>query len=966
MQVHDTLHGFVVTASRPLPELHATLWEMTYEKNGARLVWLQREDDNKTFAITFKTIPSDDTGVFHILEHSVLCGSDKFPVKEPFVELLKGSLQTFLNAMTFPDKTMYPVSSRNDRDFLNLTDVYMDAVLHPSIYHKPEIFRQEGWHYALEEGEPAYNGVVFNEMKGAYSDVETVMYQELTRLLFPNHCYGYSSGGDPVHIPELTYEQFIRSHQTYYHPSNARIFLDGAVVLDDVLALLDSYLKDYDRLELNSDIPLQPPVPYTEATLPYEVAPDAEDNRVQLAWGYIYGTFEERERSIAVQILTDVLCGSNEAPLKKAILSTGLAEDIYFQMDDGTKQQLLLLEMRNVAADRVEEARRVLRDTLTALKESGLDREQITASLNRLEFRARAKDYGSYPRGVIYAMTTMESWLYDGDPAQNLCCDEVFTSVRKKLETDYFEQVLDETLLHNLHCASICMTPSATLGEEKRQKEAARLAADMADWTSEQKNAYIAEEQALRRAQETPDTPEQLATLPRLSLEDVDGEPERLPLQKQQLGGCEVLMHEVNTDGIVYAELYFSAAGLTGEELSCAALLCDMLGSAATARHTRLSLQNAIRTHLGDLSFSPVSFTRQGQANSATPYLMVSVSLLESKKAEAISLIGEILGSSDLDDKELLLQLLRQGKLADEESLTAAGHRYALGRVAASCTAEGAIQEYFDGLEGCLWVRRTEAAFAEKADALCAQLKDIRARVFTRERLTISVTGEIDETFCRALAGTVAVSGRAVPPAEYRPLPIDREGIRIPSGVAYAVKGTHLGELEAEYNGTMRVAAGLLSLHYLWNAIRVQGGAYGSGFVSRPNGVVGMYSYRDPSPARSLSFYDKAAEFLESFCDGDESLTPYIIGAVADTDPLLTPHRKGVSAAARYFTGRDHEDICRLREEILSTDRAQLKALCGLLRRMAEKSAVCVVGGQAALESCGEQLTVIRSLQDKG
>ena len=966
MQIHDHIHGFTVTASRPLPELNATLWEMTYDKNGAQLCWLQREDKTKTFAIAFKTIPSDDTGVFHILEHSVLCGSDKFPSKEPFVELLKGSLQTFLNAMTFPDKTMYPVSSRNDRDFLNLTDVYMDAVLHPAIYHKPEIFRQEGWHYAIEEGDPAYNGVVFNEMKGAYSDVETVMYQEITRLLFPGQCYGFSSGGDPEHIPELTYEQFIHCHQTYYHPSNARIFLDGAVVLEDTLALLDGYLKDYDRLELDHDIPLQPPVPYAEVTRPYEVAPDADDDRMQLCWGYVYGTFAQRERAIAVQILTDVLCGSNEAPLKKAVLSAGLAEDIYFQMDDGTKQQLLLLEMRNVEADRVAEARELLKTTLTGLKEAGLDREQLTASLNRLEFRARAKDFGSYPRGLIYAMSSMESWLYDGDPAQNLCHNELFASLRQKLDTDYYEQVLNEVLLCNPHCASLCLTPSATLGEEKRQKEAARLAAAAAGWTPEQRETLIAEEQALHRAQATPDTPELLATLPQLSLEDVEGEPEVLPIQVLHTGGGTVLLHEVDTDGIVYADMYFNASGLTPDELSCASLLCDMLGSAATARHTRLSLQTAIRTHLGGLSFSPTAFTRNGEAKNATPYLTVSVQLLESKKAEAISLIAEILGSSDLDDTELLLQLLRQQKLADEESLTTGGHRYALGRIAAACTAEGAIQEYFDGFENCLWVRRTEAAFAEKAEALCAQLKAIAARVFTRERLTVSVTGKPDETFCRALLSTVAVSGCAVPPADIQPMTFGAEGILIPSGVSYAVKGTHLSRLNAAYTGTLRVAANLVSLSYLWNNVRVQGGAYGSGFVTRPNGVVGMYSYRDPQPARSLGCYDKAADFLEAFCNSDESLTPYIIGTVADTDPLLTPRSKGQSAAVRYLTGRSHEDVCRLRAEILGTTKEQLAALCPLLRAMAAESSVCVIGGQAGLDACGDRLLVIRSLQEKG
>ena len=967
MNVQDKIHGFTVTAKRELAELHATLWEMVYAQNGAQLVWLEREDNNKTFAVAFKTIPEDDTGVFHILEHSVLCGSDKFPTKEPFVELLKGSLQTFLNAFTFPDKTMYPVSSRSDRDFLNLTDVYMDAVLHPAITRKPEIFRQEGWHYAFDEnGEPMYNGVVFNEMKGAYADADTLAYHALNRILFPDTGYGYSSGGDPVHIPELTYEKFLAQHSTYYHPSNARIFLDGAVPLDDTLSLLDSYLRPYTDKKDIPVLPFQTPVK-GESTVSYEIAPDADpEGQLRLCYGYICGQYSDRERLLATAILADVLCGSNEAPLKKAVLSAGLAEDVALQSDDGTLQPLAVLQIRNLRAENEQAVRDIVQNTLQKLAKDGIDREQLTASLNSLEFKARARDFGSYPPGLVFAMSAMESWLYGGDPAQNLCCDEVFASLRNKLDSRYFEELLTSLFLENPHCAVVRLVPDPALGEEKHRQECTRLAAVSADWTQAQREELMRQEAALLAAQEMPDTPEQLATLPRLTPADVEPQPETLPLEVVHIGGCEVLLHGTETDGIAYAELYFSAAGLSEEELSLASFLCDVLGSAATARHSRLSLQNAIRTHLGDLSVSMTALTRRGSAHDAVPYVTVGVSLLESKKAEAISLIGEILGTSQLDDAELLRQLLRQRKLDDEEALTAGGHRFAITRASAACSAEGVLTEYIDGFENCLWIRRTEEQFDEKKEDLFAALSALCKRLFTRERLTLSVTGARDEAFCRALTATVPMSGQAVPPTAIAPLPPMREGILIPSEVAYAVEAAHLDTLGGRYSGTLRVAAKLLSLDYLWNTVRVKGGAYGTGFIARPNGMVAMYSYRDPHPDRSLAAYTHAAEYLESFCAGADDLTPYIIGAVADTDPLLSPHMRGLSAAMMHLTGKTQEDRCRLRREILSVTREELRGLCALLRRMAEVSAVCVVGGKNGLDSCGGTLTARRSLRGEG
>ncbi|MBQ9045106.1 MAG: insulinase family protein, partial [Oscillospiraceae bacterium] len=487
MQINDRIHGFCVLGSEPLPELGATLWRMEYEKNGAQLVWLEREDDNKTFAITFKTIPQDDTGVFHILEHSVLNGSEKYPVREPFVELLKSSLSTFLNAFTFPDKTMYPVSSRNDADFLHLMDVYLDAVLHPLCIRDDHAFLQEGWHYEpTEDGGVTVNGVVFNEMKGDYSNPESRLRLTLLRALFPDSPYGFSSGGDPAHIPELTYEQYCASHARFYHPSNSRILLDGAVDLDAALAKLDGYLRDFERIDPDADIPMQPPV-RSEATDYYEIGPEERaENKALLARGWVYGAFDEPEKTLALNALAAALTGTNDAPLKKALLDAGLCEDISFGTDDGMQQNYAYLLLYNADERRADEAWRIAEDTLRAMADGGLDRERVRNVLRRIEFSTREKDFGRMPRGVVYAIQSMDAWLYGGDPAQGLRYDAVFDSLREKLDAGWFEDFLRAAFLDNPHAATVALLPSKTLGAETAEAERQRLAAVRAGWTPEQ------------------------------------------------------------------------------------------------------------------------------------------------------------------------------------------------------------------------------------------------------------------------------------------------------------------------------------------------------------------------------------------------------------------------------------------------------------------------------------------------
>ena len=588
-----SLHGFTVKSVTELPEVKGRLVRMTYEKNGADLAWLDRDDDNKTFAIVFRTIPEDDTGVAHILEHSVLCGSEKYPVKEPFVELLKSSFSTFLNAFTSSDWTAYPVCSRNNADFLNLMDVYLDAVFHPLSVKSPLPFRQEGWHYEVKGGELTRNGVVLSEMKGAFGNPERLAYHELHRLLFPDNCYGFVSGGDPASIHKLTFEQYKDFYRRHYHPSNARIFLDGRVDLPTTLAKLDSYLSAYPRTEVKTAVPLQTPV-QAEKTIPYEIgADDSAADKTLLAEGWVIGTFRDRETHLAFDVLSDVLASSNEDPLKKALLEKNLCEDVNLGVG-GAEQLTATLFVKNAKDGKADAIRQVVRETFARLAKDGLDHARLNAVLDRHEFNDREKDSGGFPRGLLFFEDALDQWLYGGDPADAFRSEGLYRSLRAKVGQGWFEAFLKRTLIDNPHHVKLTMTASKTLGEERRTAEKMELAAIQAKWTPAEREKIMAECKALEAFQKKVDAPEDLAKLPRLSLKDI---PEKGPVPESTtatVGGVKVIRAKTAANGIAYLELYFELAGFSAEELSDAAVLAGMLEELPTAKRSVLELKNAL------------------------------------------------------------------------------------------------------------------------------------------------------------------------------------------------------------------------------------------------------------------------------------------------------------------------------------------------------------------------------------
>jgi len=947
--VGERIRGFTVTRVRENAELGGRLVEMTFEKTGTQLCWVDNGLENKLFSIAFKTLPEDSTGVFHILEHSVLCGSAKYPVREPFVELLKSSMNTFLNAMTFSDKTMYPVSSRNEQDFLNLTEVYLDAVFAPRILSDPNIFYQEGWH--IEQGEEglSYKGVVFNEMKGAMSGADRLLSQKLIELLFPDSCYGFNSGGDPAVIPDLRYRQFTDTYRRFYHPSNARIFLDGAVPMERTLALLEEYLSPFEKQTALPTIALQTPV-RREETIDYELSrEESAENKGQLALGKILCTWQDRATILAMRVLKDVLAGSNEAPLKRAVLSAGLAQDMTMDIDDSIAQPYLEIQLKNIADGKDGELLALIRETGRTLAEQGVDRAALEASVNRLEFRLKEPEE---PQGLERCIEAMNSWLHDGDPMQYLVYEADLAAVRAMIETGGFNALLRRMLVEEDGLAVVHARASYTRGEELRREESARLAAVEQSWTAADREENASLGRALQAWQQMPDTAEQLAKLPVLDLSQVSEQPE---LAETALSRCQdvtVLFHPVHAPGVIHLSLYFALTDFSLEELSLLGTMGSFFGKLPTERYGTLELQQALKNTVGRLEFSLESFSRQGQTEKCTPCLAVRCSLLRQNLAKAEDLILEVLQKTDFTrrDKlrELLIQLDERRKLAGVQ----AGHALAMMNVMSRYSAAGAVGDAVAGYSGIRALRDLTAHFEDRAESFIALFQKLQRQSACRTRLTVSVTAgepvDLSGLLSRLPQGTPVPDSRAYAVS----LP-ERMGCPIPAMIGFTAQGSHLERLNARRDGCLAVAANLIGLGYLWNEVRVQGGAYGTGLSVGADGGVFTYSYRDPSPARSLDVNKGIADYLRAFCAGDERLDKYIISTVAREDPLRSPREQGAFADRMWLCGYTQEDLIARRREMLAATREKLLESCRVWESFAREGAVSVVGFEDLLSDCG-------------
>lgn len=959
MKINEKIHGFTVTSAQYIEELQCDVYTLSYDKNGARLVFLDREDDNKTFSISFKTVPTDNTGVFHILEHSVLCGSESYPVKDPFVELLKGSLNTFLNAMTFSDKTMYPVASRNPKDFLNLVGIYLDAVFRPLAVKREFAFLQEGWHYEpSEDGALEYKGVVLNEMRGDYSSADTVAQKHINEMLYPSSCYSYDSGGDPDEIVGLTYENFCAAHKKYYHPSNAYIFLDGSVDIDATLSLISSYLCEYEREDVSGigfDIPPALPPEKSERRAVYEISPgESCENKGRLVLGFFGGDFSQTVRNYAVFVLSATLLSTNESEIKKKILASGLCEDIIANLRDGIRTSSFTITFVNVKDGCAEELRRLFFDTVDELVKRGIDREELAASINSFEFRIREKDYGTIPLGVVYAMTSMESYLYSDDPVLNFKYNRDLESLRAHLDDGYYERLLAAQLSQQSCIATLYLDADASLGE-RRAKEERESLLKIARNMSEKELFDIGERAEMLEAwQNGSDTPENLAKIPALVLSDISAEVPKIPIERETVNGAETLFHDINTAGIIYTDLFIDVTDAEKEELRLWFLLSSLLSNVKTSRHGAAIVQRTVKSELGSLEFGITSLTER-KSREPRIYFQVSASALSHNKTRLVEIIKEILLESQFDDYDAVKRILRQIIISNEESFVSSAHQMAISRACAAVSAESAAKECYSGYESHVGLKSLldnfDAEFPSLCERLCAMLSDS----LVRSRLTVSLTGKRDTALAAALAEITREEEKCRPVCKIKPFPIKKEGIIIPSRVSYAVKASNLYLLSESTRPTLNVVRTLLGYEYLWNEIRVKGGAYGAGMIYTNAANIGFYSYRDPTPERTLDCYGRVSEFLRRFSDSKEPLTKFIIGALGDADPVLTPKMRGYISTLKYLRGIDYERDCEVRRAMLEIDSEELVTIAELIDKANEKSAVCIAASKEILEAMREK-----------
>lgn len=936
------LNGFKILDITRIDEIDGNFVQMHHEKSGARLVWLDRADVNKTFSISFRTIPTDDTGIFHILEHSVLCGSKKFDVKEPFVELIKNSMNTFLNAMTFPDKTMYPISTKNDKDYFNLMEVYLDAVFYPSIYKKPEIFYQEGWHYEFDENDNiSYKGVVFNEMKGVYADADSVEENAICQMLFPDNCYSVESGGYPLSIPSLSYEQFIDGHKTFYHPSNSYIILDGSIDINKVTEFInDKYLKDYDTISPCPLPNMQKPVKMDRRVVAFEQSKDMPlENQNRLSFGYVVGTFEDREKIIASHILTDILCENNQSYLTKAIMSKGLAESVEMRVIDGIMQPFITLQVKNIDNKKISEIDNLIVDTLNDLCKNGIDSELMEAVISNLEFTMKEKDFG-YPKGLYYAMTAMETWLYDGDPKDNLSLGDLFESIRSKANDGYFESLIQELILNNDHSCSVIMKPSYTAGDEIRAKEQKQLDDIKATWTDEDIQYFKGEQAKLEKWQGSEDSPEALASMPMISLEDIDITPEELPLEKDGI----ILKSQVKTDGITYLRMIFDITGVSEEDIPKLTLMASLLGELATEKYSPSELKTQLMAKCGDYAFVVAPMPNYNDTSKGYIKLIASFSALDRYVEEAVDLIKEIITTTKFDDEELIKNVITQTKNAKFQSIAMAGSLTAMKRAGASVGFSDVVAELSSGFAYYQWLKEQE-----ENPSVLAELSKLCKEVFGKNNLVIAIGNEETSKFDYKLKEFANSLPNVDMPSELiiKPWEKKNEAIITPGDIAFAGK---TGDFKGNYTGSANLMAHIASFDYLWNEIRVKGGAYGTGLKVMPNDTICAYSYRDPSANNSIKTFNKIGDYLREFAKSDKNLVGFIIGAMSSASPLLSPKAIATAASNNYFCGITKESRQKLREEIVSSTADDLLKLADKINEAFDNGAYCVIGSQNQID----------------
>jgi len=950
----EELSTYEIIEKREIEDINSITYLCRHKKTGAKVALVANDDENKVFYIGFRTPPKDSTGVAHILEHSVLCGSREFPVKDPFVELVKGSLNTFLNAMTYPDKTIYPVASCNDKDFQNLLHVYLDAVFYPNIYQNESIFRQEGWHYEMDdaEGELTINGVVYNEMKGAFSSPDDVLEREMMNSLYPNTTYGCESGGDPDVIPELSYEEFLDFHRKYYHPSNSYIYLYGNMDMAENLAFIDEhFLSAFDMLEVDSEVKEEPAFPTPNRIVreyPISEGEDEEEN-TYLSLNMSVGNSLDRELYVAFQILDYALCSAPGAPLKQALVDRGLGKDVYSIYENGIKQPYFSVVAKDTSVSKEAEFLQVIQEVLEKLVSNGFDEKSLLAGINYYEFKYREADFGSYPKGLMYGLQVLDSWLYDeSKPFIHIEANETFATMRKKVGEGYFEGLVQKYLLENTHRSVVVLKPKLGLLEEQEAALKQKLAKIRAGMSCQEIQAVLDTYAKLTDFQEKEDSKEDMEKIPLLSRDDIKKEATGFVNEERSIGETKLLYHELFTNGIGYLRLIFHVDQVPEEYFKYIGLLKGCLGLLNTRNYQYGDLFNELNLVTGGMAAVNNAYSDINDLNQCKVTLELKTKVLYQNLEQAIALMQEIILTSDFADTKRLYEIIAEGKSRMQAQMISGGHSVAAGRAMSYGSVTGALTELLSGVPFYRLITHLEAHFEEEKDALVAKLQELARMIFRPENLMVDFVGS-KEAVVKLDAPIEALKKLLytcpVEKAHFVPmLSRQNEGFMTSGQVNYVCRAGNFRKKGLPYKGSLRVLKVMMGYEYLWMNVRVKGGAYGCMCSFGKSGECYFVSYRDPNLSKTLNIYEKAGEAVAQFEADERTMTQYIIGAVSDLDMPMNPAAKGLRSLSAYMTGLTVDILQKERDELLSTTVEDIRELSAYIKAFMEEDFLCVVG----------------------
>ncbi len=971
MKINDT-HGFKILRTANNDDLNADIVELEHEKSGAKLIAILNEDPNKVFYAGFRTPSNNSTGVAHILEHSTLCGSKKYPVKEPFVELAKGSINTFLNAMTYPDKTVYPIATTNDKDFRNLMDVYLDAVFYPNIYNNPYTFKQEGWHYHLEnEDEPVtINGVVYNEMKGVYSDPSSLLEEEVFKALYPDTIYSGDSGGNPQNIPELTYEDFIDFHKNLYHPSNSYLYLYGDLDLEEQLAYLDSWLKDFDKKEVNSSIPLQAPIAYDEVVEGrYPISPEEDKTRKDLmAISYVLDDNYTPGDLTAIGIVADLLFNNNASPLRLQILDARLAEDIKATLMTSLRQPNVFIEFTNTDRGDIDKIMEIINRNLEKFVKIGIDKELLQGAINADEFKTLEVlngESGRLPKGLLVGLQMFEDWVYDKDPLKKIEITKQFDHLAKLLEKDGFEKLIKEVFLDNDHKATVVLRPDENYLIEREEKAQKELADYKASLSQEELKELVSETNELIRRQQSVDSPEALKTIPRLAVDEIDRNINEINWEELKIDGVPAIYLDEGNSDIVYVNLDFNAGALDEEDLFYLALYERILANIATEHLSYENLNKYLDLYTGDINI--ISNTNQiVKTKDVDTRLFIRIALREKYLSQAFKLLKEFMLRTRFDEKEHIYNLLVEEKISKKAAIQNYGNSFASLRTKASTSKESRIMERLDGLEFYDFLVDLMDHFEENWDKVSRKLQEIQDKLINKNDLFISFA--CNENFKEDVIGELKGVIDELPDTHYERAELNLESLPeneafITQGnVMYNAKGAQI-EPDEELKGAFNVLSTILSMDYLWNAIRVLGGAYGTSFKASREGDIIFSSFRDPNLKKTYENFDNVVNYIDELDLSRDELDKYIVGTMSPLEVPLSTKSKLLVAEKMYLTGYTNEDQQKVREQILDTQLEDLKKTNEILKRALDKDHYVTIGTESEINKNKDLFKAIERIQ---